>query len=147
MFKVYQIVESIIRFFLGFKITKKLNFLFSKSLFIFYITCSLSLKAFLALYISSLIYISYSIFKIFFNIISLVKTFTVSPASVGNNEIAYTVFLVLSSLGVFKAFWDVFTLIFPIVISFFVFRLARGGIKIYEELQKTIYSSYQFLKI
>ena len=91
--------------------------------------------ALMVIYFGALLSIVNFLFGQLFEIFSFTKTLT-NPTS--SNEVTSTALAVLSTLGVFKAFWDVFNLYSPIFISLFLMLGTKIGIKLLEKLRYSI---------
>lgn len=117
------------------KLGELAGFVIKKIAFSKVVLIEIAMFALMVIYFGALLAIVNFLFGQLFDIFNLTKTLT-NPTS--GNEITSTVLAVLSTLGVFKAFWDVFNLYAPIFISLFLMLGARIGIKLLEKLRKSI---------
>ena len=113
------------------------GFVLKKIVFSKVVLIEIAMFALMVIYFGALLAIANFLFGQLFDIFNFTKTLT-SPT--GNNEVTSTTLAVLSTLGVFKAFWDVFNLYSPIFISLFLMIGAKIGIKLLEKLRKSIQS-------
>lgn len=113
------------------------GFVLKKIVFSKVVLIEIAMFALMVIYFGALLAIAKFLFGQLFDIFNFTKTLT-SPT--GNNEVTSTALAVLSTLGVFKAFWDIFNLYAPIFISLFLMIGAKIGIKLLEKLRKSIQS-------
>ena len=118
------------------KLGELAGFIIKKLAFSKVVLIELAMFALMIIYFGALIAIVNFLFGQLFDIFGFLKGLTASSGS--SNEITSTGLAVLSALGVFKAFWDVFNLYAPIFISLFLMLGARIGIKLLEKLRKSI---------
>ena len=112
------------------------GFIIKKIAFSKVVLIELAMFALMIIYFGALIAIVNFLFGQLFDIFGFLRGLTDSSGS--SNEITSIGLAVLSALGVFKAFWDVFNLYAPIFISLFLMLGARIGIKLLEKLRKSI---------
>ena len=117
------------------KLGELAGFVIKKIAFSKVVLIEIAMFALMVIYFGALLAIVNFLFGQLFDIFNFTKTLT-NPTS--GNEVTSTALAVLSTLGVFKAFWDVFNLYAPIFISFFLMLGARIGIKLLEKLRKSI---------
>lgn len=117
------------------KLGELAGFVIKKIAFSKVVLIEIAMFALMVIYFGALLAIVNFLFGQLFDIFNFTKTLT-NPTS--GNEITSTALAVLSTLGVFKAFWDVFNLYAPIFISLFLMLGARIGIKLLEKLRKSI---------
>ena len=110
-------------------------FVLKKIAFSKIVLIEIAMFALMVIYFSALLSIVNFLFGQLFEIFSFTKTLT-NPTS--SNEVTSTALAVLSTLGVFKAFWDVFNLYSPIFISLFLMLGTKIGIKLLEKLRYSI---------
>lgn len=110
-------------------------FVLKKIAFSKIVLIEIAMFALMVIYFGALLAIVNFLFGQLFDIFNFTKTLT-NPTS--GNEITSTALAVLSTLGVFKAFWDVFNLYAPIFISLFLMLGAKIGIKLLEKLRYSI---------
>lgn len=110
-------------------------FVIKKIAFSKIVLIEIAMFALMVLYFGALIGIANFLFSQLFDIFNFTKSLT-SPT--GGNEVTSIALAVLSSLGVFKAFWDVLNLYSPIFISLFLMIGAKIGIKLLEKLRYSI---------
>ncbi len=113
------------------------GFIIKKIVFSKVVLIEIAMFALMVVYFGALLAIANFLFGQLFDIFNFTKTLT-SPTS--SNEVTSTALAVLSTLGVFKAFWDIFNLYAPIFISLFLMIGAKIGIKLLEKLRKSIQS-------
>lgn len=124
------------------KIKDLLFFKFRKLILIPVITSQVFLITLYVLYSSAVIAILIFLFGMFFDLVDILKNLT-SPNS--SNDTTNLAINILSSLGILKAFWDVFSLFGPLIISFFVIMAARLGIKIHKEKLRQIKEMMEYI--
>lgn len=117
------------------KLGELAGFVIKKIAFSKVVLIEIAMFALMVIYFGALLAIVNFLFGQLFDIFNFTKTLT-NPT--GSNEVTSTALAVLSTLGVFKAFWDVFNLYAPIFISLFLMLGARIGIKLLEKLRKSI---------
>ena len=117
------------------KLGELAGFVIKKITFSKVVLIEIAMFALMILYFGALIGIANFLFSQLFDIFNFTKSLT-SPT--GGNEVTSIALAVLSSLGVFKAFWDVFNLYTPIFISLFLMIGAKIGIKLLEKLRYSI---------
>lgn len=117
------------------KLGELAGFVIKKIAFSKIVLIEIAMFALMVIYFGALLAIANFLFGQLFDIFNFTKSLT-SPA--GGNEITSIALAVLSSLGVFKAFWDVFNLYAPIFISLFLMIGAKIGIKLLEKLRYSI---------
>lgn len=117
------------------KLGELAGFVIKKIAFSKVVLIEIAMFALMVIYFGALLAIVNFLFGQLFDIFNFTKTLT-NPTS--GNEVTSTALAVLSTLGVFKAFWDVFNLYAPIFISLFLMLGARIGIKLLEKLRKSI---------
>ena len=117
------------------KLGELAGFVVKKIAFSKVVLIEIAMFALMILYFGALIGIANFLFSQLFDIFNFTKSLT-SPT--GGNEVTSIALAVLSSLGVFKAFWDVFNLYTPIFISLFLMIGAKIGIKLLEKLRYSI---------
>lgn len=110
-------------------------FVLKKIAFSKIVLIEIAMFALMVIYFGALLSIVNFLFGQLFEIFSFTKTLT-NPTS--SNEVTSTALAVLSTLGVFKAFWDVFNLYSPIFISLFLMLGTKIGIKLLEKLRYSI---------
>ena len=110
-------------------------FVLKKIAFSKIVLIEIAMFALMVIYFGALLAIVNFLFGQLFDIFNFTKTLT-NPTS--GNEITSTALAVLSTLGVFKAFWDVFNLYAPIFISLFLMLGSKIGIKLLEKLRYSI---------
>lgn len=118
------------------KLGELAGFIIKKIAFSKVVLIELAMFALMIIYFGALIAIVNFLFGQLFDIFGFLRGLTDSSGS--SNEITSIGLAVLSALGVFKAFWDVFNLYAPIFISLFLMLGARIGIKLLEKLRKSI---------
>ncbi|WP_297968395.1 hypothetical protein [uncultured Campylobacter sp.] len=117
------------------KLGELAGFVIKKIAFSKIVLIEIAMFALMVIYFGALLAIANFLFGQLFDIFNFTKSLT-SPT--GGNEITSIALAVLSSLGVFKAFWDVFNLYAPIFISLFLMIGAKIGIKLLEKLRYSI---------
>ena len=117
------------------KLGELAGFVIKKIAFSKVVLIEIAMFALMVIYFGALLAIVNFLFGQLFDIFNFTKTLT-NPTS--GNEITSTALAVLSTLGVFKAFWDVFNLYAPIFISLFLMLGAKIGIKLLEKLRYSI---------
>lgn len=117
------------------KLGELAGFVIKKIAFSKVVLIEIAMFALMVIYFGALLAIVNFLFGQLFDIFNFTKTLT-NPTS--GNEITSTALAVLSTLGVFKAFWDVFNLYAPIFISLFLMLGSKIGIKLLEKLRKSI---------
>ena len=117
------------------KLGELAGFVIKKIAFSKIVLIEIAMFALMILYFGALIGIANFLFSQLFDIFNFTKSLT-SPT--GGNEVTSIALAVLSSLGVFKAFWDVLNLYSPIFISLFLMIGAKIGIKLLEKLRYSI---------
>ena len=110
-------------------------FVLKKIAFSKIVLIEIAMFALMVIYFGALLSIVNFLFGQLFEIFNFTKTLT-NPTS--SNEVTSTALAVLSTLGVFKAFWDVFNLYSPIFISLFLMLGTKIGIKLLEKLRYSI---------
>lgn len=118
------------------KLGELAGFIIKKIAFSKVVLIEIAMFALMIIYFGALIAIVNFLFGQLFDIFGFLRGLTDSSGS--SNEITSIGLAVLSALGVFKAFWDVFNLYAPIFISLFLMLGARIGIKLLEKLRKSI---------
>lgn len=113
------------------------GFIIKKIVFSKVVLIEIAMFALMVVYFGALLAIANFLFGQLFDFFNFTKTLT-NPTS--SNEVTSTALAVLSTLGVFKAFWDIFNLYAPIFISLFLMIGAKIGIKLLEKLRKSIQS-------
>ncbi|MGP1532955.1 MAG: hypothetical protein ACTTJF_02680 [Campylobacter sp.] len=113
------------------------GFIIKKIVFSKVVLIEIAMFALMVVYFGALLAIANFLFGQLFDIFNFTKTLT-NPTN--SNEVTSTALAVLSTLGVFKAFWDIFNLYAPIFISLFLMIGAKIGIKLLEKLRKSIQS-------
>lgn len=122
------------------------EFVLRKVLFSKYVLIEIALFVLLLLYFGALLRMVVFLFDQLDNIYAFFKNIS-NPSGNTNNEITVVAFAVLSVLGVFKAFWDVFNLYTPIFISLFLMFGAKIGISLLKNLRKSISNVFEFSKL
>lgn len=122
------------------------EFVLRKVLFSKYVLIEIALFVLLLLYFGALLRMVVFLFDQLDNIYAFFKNIS-NPSGNTNNEITVVAFAVLSVLGVFKAFWDVFNLYTPIFISLFLMFGAKIGISLLKNLRKSISNALEFTKL
>ena len=117
------------------KLGELAGFVIKKIAFSKVVLIEIAMFALMVIYFGALLAIVNFLFGQLFDIFNFTKTLT-NPTS--GNEVTSTALAVLSNLGVFKAFWDVFNLYAPIFISLFLMLGAKIGIKLLEKLRYSI---------
>ncbi|WP_276709507.1 hypothetical protein [Campylobacter rectus] len=117
------------------KLGELAGFVIKKIAFSKVVLIEIAMFALMVIYFGALLAIVNFLFGQLFDIFNFTKTLT-NPTS--GNEVTSTALAVLSTLGVFKAFWDVFNLYAPIFISLFLMLGSKIGIKLLEKLRKSI---------
>ena len=117
------------------KLGELAGFVIKKIAFSKIVLIEIAMFALMVIYFGALLAIANFLFGQLFDIFNFTKSLT-SPT--GGNEVTSIALAVLSSLGVFKAFWDVFNLYAPIFISLFLMIGAKIGIKLLEKLRYSI---------
>ena len=117
------------------KLGELAGFVIKKISFSKVVLIEIAMFALMVIYFGALLSIVNFLFGKLFEIFSFTKTLT-NPTS--SNEVTSTALAVLSTLGVFKAFWDVFNLYSPIFISLFLMLGTKIGIKLLEKLRYSI---------
>ena len=112
------------------------GFIIKKIAFSKVVLIELAMFALMIIYFGALIAIVNFLFGQLFDIFGFLRGLTDSSGS--SNEITSIGLAVLSALGVFKAFWDVFNLYAPIFISLFLMLGARIGIKLLDSLNDNL---------
>lgn len=122
------------------------EFVLRKVLFSKYVLIEIALFVLLLLYFGALLRMVVFLFGQLDDIYVFFKNIS-NPSGNTNNEITVVAFAVLSVLGVFKAFWDVFNLYAPIFISLFLMLGAKIGISLLKNLRKSISNAFEFTKL
>ena len=94
-------------------------------------------------YFGALLAMAVFLFGQLSDIYGSIKNFT-NPT--GSNEVTSTGLAVLSALGIFRAFWDIFNLYAPIFISLFLMIGTGIGIKLLQKLRDSISHVVGFIK-
>ena len=117
------------------KLGELAGFVIKKIAFSKIVLIEIAMFALMVIYFGALLAIVNFLFGQLFDILNFTKTLT-NPTA--DNEVTSTALAVLSTLGVFKAFWDILNLYAPIFISLFLMLGAKIGIKLLEKLRKSI---------
>ena len=125
------------------KLGELAGFVIKKIAFSKIVLIEIAMVALMVIDFGALLAIANFLFGQLFDIFNFTESLT-SPT--GGNEVTSIALAVLSSLGVFKAFWDVFNLYAPIFISLFLVIGAKIGIKLLEMLRKSIQGYIGFIK-
>ena len=122
---------------------KLAGFVLKKIAFSKIVLIEIAMFSLMVIYFGALLTIAGVLFVELFNLVMFIKNF---PTQNSGNEVTSTTFSVLSSLGVFKAFWDVANIHLPLFISLFLAFGTRVGIKLLEMLRKSIQGYIGFIK-
>ena len=111
------------------------GFVLRKVVFSKLVLIEIALFALMVVYFGALLAMAVFLFGQLGDIYEFINNLT-NPTS--SNEVTSTGIAVISALGIFKAFWDVFNLYAPFLISLFLIIGAKMGMKLLEKLRKTI---------
>ena len=111
------------------------GFVLKKVVFGKLVIIEIALFALMVIYFGALLAMAVFLFGQLGDIYEFIKNLT-NPTS--SNEVTSTGLAVISALGIFKAFWDVFSLYAPFLISLFLIIGAKMGMKLLEKLRKSI---------
>lgn len=111
------------------------GFVLGKVIFSKLVVIEIAMFALMVIYFGALLAMAVFLFGQLGNIYEFIKNLT-NPTS--SNEVTSVALSVLSSLGVFKAFWDVLNLYSPFLISLFLIIGAKMGMKLLEKIRKSI---------
>ncbi len=111
------------------------GFVLKKVVFGKLVIIEIALFALMVVYFGALLAMAVFLFGQLGDIYEFIKNLT-NPTS--SNEVTSTGLAVISALGIFKAFWDVFSLYAPFLISLFLIIGAKMGMKLLEKLRKSI---------
>jgi hypothetical protein len=122
---------------------KLAEFVLKKVVFSKFVLIEIAMFSLMVIYFGALLAIAVFLFGQLGDIYGSIKNLT-NPTS--PNEVTSTGLAVLASLGVFKAFWDVFNLYAPIFISLFLMIGTGIGIKLLKKLRDSISHVVGFIK-
>ena len=111
------------------------GFVLRKVVFSKLVLIEIALFALMVVYFGALLAMAVFLFGQLGDIYEFIKNLT-NPTS--SNEVTSTGIAVISALGIFKAFWDVFSLYAPFLISLFLIIGAKMGMKLLEKIRKSI---------
>lgn len=117
------------------KLGELAGFVLKKIVFSKVIAIEIAMFALMVVYFGALVYISTFLFGQLFDIFDYLKNLTNSNS---NNTVTSAALSVISTLGIFKAFWDVFNLYAPMFISMFLIIGSKIGITLLKNLRKSL---------
>ena len=130
------IVSALAWVFRKFSLGELAGFVLKKVVFSKLVLIEAAMFILMLIYFGALLAMAVFLFDQLGDIYGFIKNLT-NPGT-STNEVTSVALSVLSTLGVFKAFWDVFNLYAPFFISLFLIIGAKMGMKLLEKLRKTI---------
>jgi len=130
------ILSALAWIFKKFSLGELAGFVLKKIAFSKVVAIEIAMFVLMVIYFGGLLYLANFLFSQLYDLYGFIRGLT--DGSKISNETTAVSLAVLSALGIFKAFWDIFNLYAPLFISLFLMIGTKIGIKLLEKLRYAI---------